>query len=102
MNIRPITEWTLYRMRFPIAYALIAIVTGLLLAAYIDIAPPGLGPTEQQSIVGSDAIVFNEPPTNVVDLPYHVLQKLSVEWLGVTPLGVRLPSLVFAGLTALC
>ncbi|HSE61309.1 MAG TPA: glycosyltransferase family 39 protein [Candidatus Saccharimonadales bacterium] len=102
MNIRPVNEWTLYRMRFLLAYVLLAIITAALLAFYLDIAPPGLGPTEKQSIVSSAAISFKEPPTNIVDLPFHVLQKLSVEWLGVTPLGVRLPSLVFGGLTALC
>jgi 4-amino-4-deoxy-L-arabinose transferase-like glycosyltransferase len=89
-------------MRFVIVYLLLAVVTVALLVIYIDAIPPGLGPSEQQSVITSAAVSFTKPPTDVVDLPYHALQKLSVEWLGVTPWGVRLPSLVFGALAALC
>lgn len=102
MNIRPVSEWTLYRLRFVLAYGLLAITAVTLLLLYGNMIPPGLGPSEQQSVVASHGVVFDKPPTDIVDLPYHALQKLSVDWLGVTPLGVRLPSLVFGALTALC
>jgi hypothetical protein len=102
MNVRPVSEWTLYRLRFVIAYSLLAIFAGIIFSLNITTVPPGLGPSEQQSVVASASVSFTEPPTNIVDIPYHALQKLSVEWLGVTPLGVRLPSLVFGVLTALC
>lgn len=102
MNIRPISEWTLYRLRFVLAYGLLAITAVALLFMYGNAIPPGLGPSEQQSVINSSKVTFTELPTNIVDLPYHALQKLSVDWLGVTPLGVRLPSLIIGGLTALC
>lgn len=102
MNIRPISEWTLYRLRFPLAYGLLAITAVTLLLLYGNMIPPGLGPSEQQSVVASHAVSFTEPPKNIIDLPYHALQKLSVDWLGVSPFGVRLPSFVFGALTALC
>lgn len=102
MNIRPISEWTLYRLRFAIAYGTLAIAAIAMFFMYSNLMPPGMGPSEQQSVITSSAISFNKLPTEIVDLPYHALQKLSVDWLGVTPFGVRLPSLVFGLLTALC
>jgi hypothetical protein len=102
MNIRPVSEWTLYRLRFTLAYGLLAIAAVTLLLLYGNMIPPGLGPSEQQSVIASHAVAFDKLPTDIVDLPFHALQKLSVDWLGVTPLGVRLPALVLGALTALC
>jgi len=104
MNIRPISEWTLYKHRFLIAYSGLAVLTALLLALYADILPPGLSATEQQSAITSHALSFTELPNaqQVTNLPFHALQKLSLDWLGLTPFGVRLPSLVFAALTIFC
>lgn len=102
MNIRPISEWTLYRLRFAVAYGFLAVLAVVLLLLYGNAIPPGLGPSEQQSVITSSNVSFTKMPTDIVDLPFHALQKLSVDWLGVSPLGVRLPSLVFGALTALC
>lgn len=104
MNIRPISEWTLYKHRFLIAYSGLAMLTALLLALYADILPPGLSSAEQQSVVTSHALSFTELPNaaQVVNLPYHALQKISLDFLGLTPFGVRLPSLVFAAITIFC
>lgn len=101
MNIQPISEWTLYRYRFVIGYAVLALISLLLLTLFITDIPPGLSLGEQQSVITSSQIVFDKLPTNVIDLPYHILQKFSVEILGVTPLGVRLPSLILGAFTAL-
>lgn len=92
----------MYRLRFAIAYGFLAVTAIILLLLYGNSIPPGLGPSEQQSVVASHAVTFDKLPTDIVDLPYHALQKLSLDWLGVTPLGVRLPSLIFGALTALC
>ena len=104
MNIRPISEWTLYKHRFLIAYSGLAVLTALLLTLFAETLPPGLSGSEQQSVITSHAISFTELPSaaQVVNLPYHTLQKLSTDLLGLTPFGVRLPSLIFAALTALC
>lgn len=102
MNIRPITEWSLYRLRFVIAYAVLTVLAGALLLLFNESLPPGLGPSEQQTVVASSSVSFTQLPKDSIDLPYHALQKLSVEWFGITPLGVRLPSIVFGMLTALC
>lgn len=104
MNIRPISEWTLYKHRFLIAYSGLAVLVALLLGLYQDSLPAGLSVGEQQSVVQSHSLSITQLPTpqQVVDLPYHALQKITVDLLGVTPFGVRLPSLIFAALTILC
>lgn len=102
MRIRPVSEWTLYRLRFVAAYILLAAVAGTLLTLNLTTVPPGIGPSEQQSVVTSAQVSFTQLPNDIIDFPYHALQKLSVDFFGLTPLGVRLPSLVFGGLTALC
>jgi 4-amino-4-deoxy-L-arabinose transferase-like glycosyltransferase len=101
MKLRPISQWTLYRLRFVIAYGLLTVLTVGLLFVFADRIPPGIGPSEQQSVVASNNVSFTQLPQNIVDIPYHALQKLSVEWLGLSPLGVRLPSLIFGLVTAL-
>ncbi|HEU5187014.1 MAG TPA: glycosyltransferase family 39 protein [Candidatus Saccharimonadales bacterium] len=101
MNIRPVSEWTSYKYRFWVAYLLLAALVGLSITLYSTLVPPGLGPSERQSIISSATIVFTEMPTAIVDLPYHILQKFSVEFLGVTPFGVRLPSMIIGSLTAI-
>lgn len=103
MNIRPISEWTLYKHRLLIAYVGLSVLAALLLTLYPREVPPGLSTAEQQSVITSHAISFTQlpEPQQVVNLPFHALQKASIHLLGVTPFGVRLPSLVFAALTVL-
>src|SRR5688572_24844885 len=101
MNIRPIPEWTLYRLRFAIGYGVLVVLAVMLLALNVDLAP-GISPGEQQSVISAHAITFTQLPGEIIDLPYHALQKLSVEWLGVSPYGVRLPSIAIGLVTALC
>ncbi|MGH7196433.1 MAG: ArnT family glycosyltransferase [Candidatus Saccharimonadales bacterium] len=101
MNIRPVSDWTFYRYRFVIGYAILTVIAALFLTLYLNHIPPGLSENEAKSVVTSTNLQFNQPPTNVIDLPYQALQKLSVEFFGLTPIGVRLPSLVFAGLAVL-
>jgi len=102
MKIRPVTEWTLYRLRYKLAYAVLAILTVGLLIIFSDAIPPGLSNDEQQSVIASSQVTFNQLPAEIVDLPFHALQKLSVQYFGITPLGVRLPGVIFGALTALC
>lgn len=104
MSIKPISEWTLYKHRFLVAYTGLGILTALLLCLFAQQMPPGLSTAEQQSVVTSHQLSFTQLPSaaQVVDLPYHALQKASVALLGLTPFGVRLPSIVFAIITAAC
>ncbi|MGD8373993.1 MAG: glycosyltransferase family 39 protein [Candidatus Woesebacteria bacterium] len=106
---KPINELTLYRFRFVFAYILLAILTVGLLILNIQTTPAGLSAAEQASAVASSKINFNFglqtigpdilnflKTTDVVDLPYHIIQKISLYFFGLNPLGVRLPSILLA------
>lgn len=101
MKLRPVSEWALYRWRFWIAYFLAGAVVGVFMFMRLPIIPPGISAGERASVITSAEVPFDRVPTDVVDIAYHALQKLSVEWLGITPWGVRLPSLVLGALTAI-
>lgn len=101
MNIRPVSEWFLYKYRYAIGYCLLAVAVGVYLFTYLHILPPGISQSETSSVITSAHITFTELPVAIIDLPYHLLQKFSVEFLGLTPLSVRLPSLFFGIMTAL-
>lgn len=100
MHIKPVSEWTLYKYRFGLSYLLLAVLVALYIGLQGDLMPPGLGPNEKESVVASANLNLSQMPTAIIDLPYHLAQKGSIQLFGVTPLGVRLPSLVFGGLTA--
>ncbi len=114
MNIRPVSELTLYRYRYVIGYVLIALFIVGLLFWNVHLLPPGLSQAEEASALTSSRITMNinlENPfegvlqflqiTNAIDLPYHLLQKASLNFFGLSPLGVRLPSLSLATMSAL-
>lgn len=113
MNKKPINELTLYRFRFVFAYIFLAILTVGLLILNIQTTPAGLSTAEQASAVASNKINFSFglqtigpdilnflKTTDVIDLPYHIMQKLSLQFFGLSPLGVRLPSILLATASA--
>lgn len=101
--VKNITEYSLYRWRYFLGYGLI----GLILLSVFAIAglyvPGALSPAEMQSVINSDAIRFslqNFDPASVVNLPYHLLQRASIELLGVSNFSIKLPSLILGLLSA--
>ncbi len=97
-----ITDFLLYRWRYILGYALIGIViTGLLVVAGLLI-PGGLSNGEMQSVVRSSALSFDTfEPSMIINLPYQILQRLSIDLLGVTHLSIKLPSLILGALSIL-
>lgn len=96
-----INDLLIYRWRYAIGYGIV----GILLVASLFFAglmvPGGLSQHEMASTVASSSINFDDLSQVVVpDLPYHLLQLLSINLLGVTTLSVKLPSLIFGLLTA--
>lgn len=94
---RQITDYLLYRWRYIVGYGVIAIIFVLMLVVAGVFAPGGLSQAEMQSVVTSSALGFSLSSFDagmVVNLPYHLLQRVSIELLGVTPLSVKLPSLL--------
>lgn len=103
MNIRPITELMLYRYRYIIGYVLVALLAVGLLLLNFDILPSGMSQAEQASAVAAKQIVLDKNILQTVDavnLPYHLLQKASLDFFGLSPIGVRLPSIVLATISA--
>lgn len=90
-----IAELTLYRYRYIIGYTLffIFLISLLIIAGFF--IPGGLTKAEQTSTVASMNIAFR-PPFNfpIIDLPYHLLQKTSVSFLGLNETAIKLPSLI--------
>jgi 4-amino-4-deoxy-L-arabinose transferase-like glycosyltransferase len=118
MHMRPLTELSLYKYKYRIAYISLAILTVILFFLHVQTLPPGLTANEEISAVQSSRINLSfhiDTPQHFVDdvlhflrttdalnLPYHLLQKASLQVFGVTPLGVRTPSMVIGLLTVLC
>lgn len=101
MKRNVIGEVLLYRYRYIIGYLLFALVlTGSL---YISFFIPGqLTVAEQQSAVTSATLSLKDPSAkDIIDMPYHLLQKASLHYFGITNLGIKLPSLIIGGLSAI-
>ncbi len=90
-----ITEFTLYRYRYIVGYSLFFILLVVLLIIAGFFIPGGITKAEEASTVTSMNIAFR-PPFNlpIIDLPYHLLQKASVSFLGLTDIAIKLPSLI--------
>lgn len=111
MHAQPVDDYALYRHRYGFAYTVLAVLTVILLTLNFTSLPPGLSQAEQASALVSSrlnltfesitaapkALLEFLQHTNTVDLPYHLLQKYTLETFGLSPLGVRLPSLLLAG-----
>ena len=88
-------EITLYRYRYVITYGLMILLLGLVLLTDISSVPGGIKDTEAASVVASNSLNPISPKAiDVVNLPYQVLQKLSISLFGLSPLTIRLPSVI--------
>ena len=100
MNKFDISESFMYRWRYWIGYSVVIIG---LIAALIFVGlylPGGISNQEMQSVVTSDAISrANLNSITIIDLPYHLLQKVSLAIFGVSILSIKLPSIILAFLS---
>lgn len=93
-------ELTLYRFRYYIGYGLFATLLIAILTVDITTVPRGLTDAEMASAVASNQISLFSPSTDdVINLPYHLAQKASISLLGLTPLAIKLPSIILAFIT---
>ena len=95
-----ITDYFLYKRRYVLGYSAIALaVIGLLLLAGLYV-PGGLTKGEMESTVISSGLSLKTfDPATIVNLPYHMLQRLSFEAFGISNLSIKLPSLILATAT---
>lgn len=94
-----ISKLFLYRYRFVIGFILLS-------AAYLGIlfglpllSPAGISEAEMQSATSSYAIQLDSVfRGDIVNLPYRVLQKLSIMTFGLNVYAIKLPSIVIGAL----
>lgn len=90
-----ISKLFLYRYRFIIGYIILGMAFIGLLFLLPFIAQNGISRGEINSATASYYLgksgILNG---NLVDLPYHLLQKLSIIILGITPFSIKLPSII--------
>ena len=94
-----ISKLFLYRHRFVLGYLFLSIIFGFALLYLPTITPNGLSEAEMESVVTS---MNTDKSTvisgNIIDLPYHMLQKVSVLLFGLNIYGIKLPSIIIGGL----
>jgi len=97
-----VTDFFIYRWRYLIGYGLtIIVLAGLLLFAGLYV-PGGLTHGEMSSVALSAATKATHlVDGTIVNLPYYLLQHLSLLLLGVTMTSIKLPSLFLALLAAI-
>lgn len=88
-------EITLYRYRYIIAYGLVIVLLGMLLLTDINTVPGGIRDREIASAIASNSLNPLSPQAaDVINLPYKLMQKLSIGLFGLSPLTIRLPSIM--------
>lgn len=94
-----ISKLFLYRYRFIIGYIVLGILFTFLLFSLPLFAQYGLSDAEIESATSSYYLNFDAPLNgDLINLPYRVLQKISILVFGLTPYAIKLPSVVI-GLT---
>lgn len=92
---RNITDYFLYRWRYIVGYSLVALVVILMLTVAGLFIPGGLSANEMNSVVVSKQLSWASfDPSAIINLPYHVLQRLSLDTFGASVIAIKLPSLV--------
>ena len=87
----------LYRHRYGIGYTVLGLILVSVLFLLPLVSPGGLSQPEIDSAVTS----YYDTPSNLIDLPYHLLQKLSISLFGLTTYAIKLPSILIGVLLGL-
>lgn len=102
MGKTKVTDLFIYRHRYAMGYLLLAIAIISLLFLVGVLSPGGISAAEQQAIVASTSIspltAMTQDPASIINAPYHLLQKVSIDFLGMSALSIKLPSLILGGL----
>ncbi|MBQ3293492.1 glycosyltransferase family 39 protein [Candidatus Saccharibacteria bacterium] len=90
-----ISKLFLYRHRFVISYVILTLAFVALLFGLPLIAQDGLSNAEMESATSSYHLAMDAPINgDLTDLPYKVLQKVSIRIFGLTPYAIKLPSIL--------
>lgn len=102
MSKHPIAKLWLYRYRFYILQIALALgFAGLLVVITLN-SIHSISDAEMASAVESSSLGFtNILQGNILDLPFRLLQTLSIRTFGLTVLAIKLPSLIIAAITGI-
>jgi len=100
MKLR-IDKLLLYRYRFHIGFSLLGLVFVFILIFLPTIAPGGISAAEMESAVTSNNLTTNFSEGNLINLPYHLLQSLSISIFGLSLYAIKLPSIIFGFATGI-
>ena len=90
-------QFFLYRHRIGLGYFLLGIIFIALLTFLPTVAPNGLTQDEMNSTIVASNLETNFMQTgNIIDLPYHTLQKASLHFFGLSVWSIKLPSIIIA------
>ncbi len=90
-----ISKLFLYRYRFTIGYCLLGLAFIGLLFGLPLISQTGLSDAEIASATGSYYLSFDAVPNgDLIDLPYRLLQKVSIMIFGLSAYAIKLPSII--------
>lgn len=97
-----ISKFSIYKQRYPLALITISLLLLIILLITGLYAPNGLAQTEIDSAVASHRLGFANlfEPHNIINLPYKILQKLSIGALGLSIFSIKLPALLITAITA--
>ena len=97
-----VTDYLLYRWRYVLGYFFIIAAVGILISFASIYVPGALRAGEITSSLKSGALSMQSmEPAMVIDLPYHILQRVSFILFGVSTLSIKLPSIILGTLTVL-
>lgn len=96
MRISVLREVLLYRYRYIAGLLVFGVILAILPTIRFDLAPTGLSNVDMDSALRSATYKLTQPfAQSVVDLPYLLVQKLSMHVFGVTEFAIKLPSMIF-------
>lgn len=97
---RTLTDFTLYKWRFVIGYSIVGLTVAILVYFAAFYVPGGLNSFEQQSAISSNSLtIAHFKPEMIIDAPYGALQKLSLYLFGLSPISIKLPSIILGSLS---
>ncbi len=90
-------QFFLYHHRIGLGYILLGLIFVALLTFLPTISPNGLTESEMNSAIAASELETNFMQTgNIIDLPYHTLQKASLHFFGLSLWSIKLPSIIIA------
>ena len=97
MRKTAVSKTFLYKNRFRLGYLLLALAFLALLFTLPLFAQTEISAAEMESVVIAEKLDFSTFFSgNLLDAPYHLLQKLSISLFGLTAYAIKLPSILIA------